>query len=249
MNAKYLIRFDDICPTMNWSVWDRIEDILLSASCAPVMAVVPDNRDPSLNVCDGRADFWERVRKWQQYGWTVGMHGYQHNYVTADPGLVGLNARSEFAGLQLAEQRLKVNSSLQVFAANGVEPSAWVAPAHSFDAATIAALYDAGIRAISDGFFMSPVRWRDMVWVPQQLWRYRPMPMGIWTICYHPNSFSSADIQSLRSLLVSLRGRLLTFGEAAKIARPIRMRDRVFSRCWLAALKAKRGIQIPEGGK
>lgn len=247
MRAKYLIRFDDICPTMNWGVWDRIEEVLLSTSCVPVIAVVPDNRDSSLSIGGGRADFWERVRKWQRLGWTIGLHGYQHRYVTADTGLVGLNARSEFSGLPIAEQRQKINSALQVFAANGVEPSVWIAPAHSFDDATLSALYDAGIRAISDGFFMSPVRWKDMTWVPQQLWRYRPMPMGIWTICYHPNSFLSANIQSLRSLLISLRDQLMTFDEAANIARPIRMYDRVFAKCWLAMLKAKRATKIPEG--
>ena len=43
-------------------------------------------------------DFWARVRGWQARGWAIGLHGYQHRYVTHDGGLVPLNQRSEFAG-------------------------------------------------------------------------------------------------------------------------------------------------------
>lgn len=48
--AKYLIRFDDFCPTMNWSVWSRIEAILLSEGIRPLVAIVPDNLDKKLEV-------------------------------------------------------------------------------------------------------------------------------------------------------------------------------------------------------
>ena len=50
MSAKYLIRFDDICPTMKWSTWEKVEDILLRSNVKPILAVVPDNQDPSLRA-------------------------------------------------------------------------------------------------------------------------------------------------------------------------------------------------------
>src|SRR6478672_6653645 len=98
MDAQYLIRFDDLCPTMNWQVWAEIETILLESRVSPILAVVPDNRDTALMVGPPRSDFWVEVRRWQQRGWTIGMHGYQHTYVTEEAGIVGIWPRSEFAG-------------------------------------------------------------------------------------------------------------------------------------------------------
>ena len=79
--CRYLIRFDDICPTMNWAGWDAIESLLMRHSIRPILAVVPDNRDPKLIVDSPCADFWERVRKWQRAGYAIALHGYQHRYV------------------------------------------------------------------------------------------------------------------------------------------------------------------------
>ncbi len=45
MTSKYLIRFDDLCPTMNWDMWSRIESVLLEHKISPLLAVVPDNQD------------------------------------------------------------------------------------------------------------------------------------------------------------------------------------------------------------
>ena len=84
-DARYLIRFDDICSTMNWTVWDAIESQLIRHSIRPILAVVPDNHDPKLIVEVARADFWERVRSWQRAGYAIAMHGYEHRYVTTMP--------------------------------------------------------------------------------------------------------------------------------------------------------------------
>ena len=46
MSAKYILRFDDICSTMNWNKWNSIEDILIKHNIKPILAIVPDNKDP-----------------------------------------------------------------------------------------------------------------------------------------------------------------------------------------------------------
>ncbi len=46
MKARYLIRFDDICPTMNWTIWEQVEQVLRTYHVQPILAVVPDNQDP-----------------------------------------------------------------------------------------------------------------------------------------------------------------------------------------------------------
>ncbi len=199
VTPRYLIRFDDICPTMNWLVWEQIEPVLHDHGIRPIVAVVPDNRDPKLKVGAPAADFWRRVRKWQAAGWCVALHGFQHHYVTGDAGLVGINAYSEFAGLPGDEQREKLRRALAIFDDNGVRADAWVAPAHSFDELTVEALLELGIDTISDGFFFRPVRLLGARWLPQQLWHFRPMPAGLWTICLHCNGYSDRDIAALRA--------------------------------------------------
>lgn len=210
-SVRYLVRFDDICPAMNWSVWERVERILVRQQVKPIVAVVPDNRDPALNRGEPRADFWDRVRHWRDIGWTIAWHGYQHIYTTRDAGIIGIKDRSEFAGEPQAEQHRRLSAAQAIFRAHGIEPSVWVAPGHSFDWTTVRILQELSVRYISDGYFKDPRLWRGSVFVPQQIWRFRRRPAGTWTVCYHTNSWSNAqierfesDIDAYRTLIVSL---------------------------------------------
>jgi predicted deacetylase len=194
MSAKYLIRFDDICPTMNWAIWDQIEKALDQHGVSPILAVIPDNQDHSLNIDDPMQYFWDRVRSWQAKGWCIGLHGYKHLYETKCSGVIGLNQRSEFAGLPPEIQYYKIKSALGVFQREGVVANAWIAPAHSFDKFTIHALRELGVSLISDGFFRRIVRDCGLIWAPQQLWRFEPRNSGIWTVCYHHNQWVESDL-------------------------------------------------------
>lgn len=220
MKAKYLLRFDDLCPTMNWEIWGKIEKVLLNFEISPVLAVVPDNQDPELAVDVPKVDFWDHVRKWQGLGWTIGLHGYRHKYVTTESGIIGINNRSEFAGLPQHEQEQKITKGIEIFRRRGITPEVWIAPAHSFDGRTVAVLLEAGIRYISDGYSFFPyVDTNGMMWIPQQIWRYRKMPPGIWTICIHHNSWSSRDVEKLAIDLESSKGMFTSFNEVAAVYR------------------------------
>ncbi|MEM5789386.1 MAG: DUF2334 domain-containing protein, partial [Syntrophobacteraceae bacterium] len=87
-STRYLVRFDDICPTMNWIVWDKIEPMLVQYRVSPILAVIPENRDPKLHVQPPVPAFWDRVRDWQSRGWTIALHGYRHVYVNQNRGLL-----------------------------------------------------------------------------------------------------------------------------------------------------------------
>jgi peptidoglycan/xylan/chitin deacetylase (PgdA/CDA1 family) len=244
MTARFLLRFDDLCPAMNWRNWSRIEQVLERYGIKPIVAVVPDNQDPELVVDAPRQDFWGRVRAWQHAGWTIGLHGYQHCYETRDGGLLGINARSEFAGLPVEAQRYKVQAALEVFARHNVRPDVWVAPGHSFDETTIQVLIKNGVHVISDGFFWRPVRHQGMVWIPQQRWRLSEMPFGLWTACFHPNTMSEHDLQRFETAV----GRFATC--ITSVAEVIRDRavphsniaDRIFSTLMVRALRIKRAF-------
>ncbi len=214
MKARYLVRFDDLCPTTNWQAWQQIEKLLLANDVRPLLAVIPDNRDEMLlQVDEPRADFWDRVRAWQQRGWTIGMHGYQHLFVTRERGMFGYNDRSEFAGLSKNEQWEKIHAGLAIFKREGVPPTVWIAPNHSFDETTLLVLREAGLRVISDGLALYPHTDGDgMVWIPRQLYRFEKRPLGVWTVCLHHTRWTPADVSRFERLLGIYRDRLTDVG-------------------------------------
>jgi predicted deacetylase len=193
--AKYLLRFDDLCPGMNWNIWSDIEEALVQRGIKPLLAVVPDNRDAKLQVQAPVDHFWERVRTWQSWGWTIGLHGFQHKYVTRHTGIVTTRTKSEFAGLNARDQGEKLRRGAEIFARQGIRSSVWIAPNHSFDWTTVTLLSGLGMSIISDGHFRFPyVCAQEMFWVPQQLFRLRPAPAGMWTVCYHHNKWTPATL-------------------------------------------------------
>jgi predicted deacetylase len=195
MRARYLVRFDDLCPTMNWDIWARIESALIEREIRPLLAVIPDNQDKSLAVAPAHTCFWKQVRKWQAMGWTIGLHGYQHRFVNQNAGMVGIQRRSEFAGLPPTEQERKLRRAIEIFRSEEIEPQAWIAPAHSFDKNTVVGLAKTGFAVISDGLALAPhTDEAGMFWVPQQIWQFRWRPFGVWTVCYHHNHWGEMQL-------------------------------------------------------
>jgi peptidoglycan/xylan/chitin deacetylase (PgdA/CDA1 family) len=189
---------------MNWRVWAEIESILIQREIRPLLAVVPDNQDPGLQVNPPAGNFWERVRAWKDRGWTIALHGFQHRYVSRNAGLVAIRKKSEFAGLPAEEQQKKLRRGVEIFEREGITPRVWIAPGNTFDATTVALLPEFGIRIICDGYFRFPYAssvslergWTT--WVPQQLFYFRPAPSGVWTVCYHHNEWTAAQVRKFR---------------------------------------------------
>ena len=239
--ATYLVRFDDICPTMNWESWDKIEAVLVSLNIKPLLAIVPDNQDEKLKVSRENNEFWKRVKKWQSLGWSIAIHGYQHKYQTQDPGLMKLNKYSEFSGLSYEVQSKYLKNALAIFEKNGIFPDLWIAPAHSFDKITVKVLYESGIKIISDGFYVRPVNRLGMVWVPQQLWRFRDFSFGLWTVCYHLNNANHTDLKKICSDLNIFKDRITNLENVIKTRTilDINAFDIFFSRIWRRILLLK----------
>jgi predicted deacetylase len=249
MSVRFLLRFDDICPTMDWKRWENVEKILIEENIQPILAVIPDNQDETLHESEPNERFWDRVRAWQTLGWTIALHGYQHRYVTQDAGILGLRNYSEFAGLPLNEQHAKLAKGLEIFRAQGVRPKLWIAPAHSFDLNTIQALASLGIRAISDGFALYPHRdSRGTLWIPQQLGRLRRVPWGVWTVCIHLQDPEYADLANLRRIIRKLRNRTTSFPEVATTYTKRRRSwlDSAFAALLNFAIHAKRALKAAQ---
>jgi hypothetical protein len=245
MTSKYIVRFDDICPTMNWHVWDNVEKILDKFEIKPIVAIVPNNMDPKLKVDSPLQIFWERVSEWERKGWCIAIHGFNHVYVTEDSGIVGLNPRSEFASLDYKSQYEKIEEGLSIFAKNNITPSAWVAPAHSFDFITLKILRKFGVRIISDGYFLKPGIWHGLFWIPQQIWNFRKMPFGVWTVCLHINNFTDRDLQKFSDDLNSFKGSITSVTDLLKSYsyREISLLDHLAWKFWQFALICKLAIK------
>ena len=199
--AEYLLRCDDLCPTISPERWRRVEALIEDFKLQPILAVIPDNRDPALQHSPPDPNFFHRMRRLEAAGAIIGLHGYRHLCASLGRGLVGLARSSEFAGVPAETQREWIHEGLHILRGHGLNPKIWVAPRHGFDRNTLSALRAEGITLLSDGFARVPFRRGGLTWIPQQLWGPVNKSNGIWTICIHPDTICDADIAALRAFL------------------------------------------------
>jgi len=214
--AQYLLRFDDLCPTVSAGRWRQCADLIEEFALKPILAVVPDNRDPLLEVSPPEPAFWDEMRKLERAGAAIALHGYRHVKNSNSGGFLPLHRASEFAGIDFETQRDWIREGLKVLRDRGLSPRLWSAPWHSFDRNTLAALKEEGITVLSDGFARAPVLRGGLVWIPQQLWAPVPMRNGLWTICLHPNTMESAEMSELQSFLRAHAGQFTSVDRALK---------------------------------
>ena len=232
MTARYLMRLDDACHTMNHERWALVERMLDRCGIKPIVAVVPANRDPKLMVGDHDDAFWDKVRRWESKGWTIAMHGFSHlMHPTRTRLVLPFYERSEFAGLPGEEQSARIGAAWELFLAQSVVPQVWVAPAHSFDLSTLEAIRTrTSIRVISDGIGWDAYYEHGFHWIPQQLWSLRKRRSGLWTVCIHPNTMSETSIASVeRALGDGFRDQVIRVQDVELPTRGKSLRDRIYS--------------------
>jgi len=239
--TKYIIRLDDACPTMNRTNWNRIEVLLDSYKIKPIVAVIPNNQDEKLMTDDEDDTFWDKVNMWQKKKWEIALHGYEHKYATEAPSLVPINNYSEFAGIPLEVQEQKIREGMAIFKSHNVSTRLWVAPAHSFDENTIKALKsESDITIISDGIAFSPYSEYNMYWIPQQFWKFRKMPFGTWTSCFHPDDMKDKDFIRLENFLKDNATKFISVDSLVLNKRKKNIIERVFEKFYWKMLAKKR---------
>jgi hypothetical protein len=199
--ARYLLRFDDLCPTVSRERWRQCRALIDEFRVRPILAVVPNNVDRDLKVSPADAQFWQELRAMEQTGATIGLHGYRHVRQSRGRSFVPLQTLSEFAGVPGHWQRTWISEGLEILREKGLNPRIWVAPHHGFDRNTLRALKAERIHLLSDGFARVPFVRGGLIWIPQQLWGPLEKSEGLWTICIHPNIASPAQIEGLRRFL------------------------------------------------
>jgi hypothetical protein len=112
--AQYLLRFDDLCPTMAHDRWQRFLPLIEEFGLRPILAVIPDNRDEELNLAPPDAEFWARMRAMEAAGATIGLHGYRHLCELWGRSLLPPHAQTEFAGAPEETQRAWICEGLGI---------------------------------------------------------------------------------------------------------------------------------------
>lgn len=208
METRILIRFDDICPTMDWKQWKKAVEVLEQYHVKPLLGVIPNCLDPELQINSPRKDFWEYLLNLQRKGYTLAMHGFEHLYDSAQRGIVNIGYMSEFAGHSYEVQYEKIKKGKKILESHGIYTNIFFAPAHSYDENTLKALAANGFRYISDGLSKKPFVREGIICIPC---RSRGVPLirgkKNYTAVFHTHEWVREDkvqgYQQLKDLCTS----------------------------------------------
>ena len=221
--AQYLLRFDDLCPTVSYRRWQRFQSLIEEFGIRPILAVVPENRDYKLQFSPVDTEFWERMRALEAAGATIALHGYRHLCHSWGKSLLQLHRRTEFAGVNEDTQQHWIHTGMEILRGHGLNPRIWVAPRHGFDASTLRALRKEGIGVLSDGFARIPFTRGGLTWIPQQLWAPVEKSEGLWTICVHANTARTSLIEQLHAFLRRHAGQFTSVDRVLAEFQPARL--------------------------
>lgn len=225
----YLIRLDDASEYMDLKKWDRIENLLDRHKIKPIVGIIPDNQDESIISKYIRdLNFWNKAELWQKKDWTIALHGYSHVYSSDSGGINPINLRSEFAGVSLETQKMKIALGIEKFRNKGLIPKLFFAPSHTFDINTLEALkLESNIRIISDTIANDIYSMEGFYFVPQQSGQVRRLPFKISTFCYHPNNMHEQDFTRLENFILKNKHRFCKFDEIIFSDRKSSLYDKV----------------------
>ena len=240
--AQYLLRFDDLCPTVSVARWQRLQPLIREFGLQPILAVIPDNRDHKLRLSPPNPDFWAQMRDLEAAGATIALHGYRHLCQSEGRSLLPLHHHTEFAGMPETTQREWIHVGLEILRGQGLHPKIWVAPRHGFDRSTLRMLSGEGINLVSDGFARIPFRRNGITWIPQQLWAPVFKSNGLWTVCLHSNTATDSLVKELRMFLSQHAGQFTSVDRvvAEYAPRELDMKERLWGKLAFWRIQASR---------
>ncbi len=229
---KILLRFDDICLTMNWEQWERAKQMMDKAGVTALLGVVPDCTDLDLKIDAPRSDFWEYIKELQNQGYTIAMHGYHHQFEIKADGLVTKNKISEFAGLPYERQLEKIKKGKEILDSHGIVTDVFFAPAHSYDDNTLRALAASGFKYVSDGLSSKPYIRNGIVLLPCRSGGIPRMEKksGFVTAVMHAHEWvreeKRGEYLKFKGLLTDYRDEMISFNEFSqwKVGCPLTQR-------------------------
>lgn len=216
---KITIRMDDITPGMDWEKFLRFKELCDLYQVKPLIGIVPDNKDPMLEIDEHRGDYWDYLLTLQKEGWVLAQHGVNHVYKTKKKGCFPLNALSEFAGLSYEEQYQALKNGKEILESHGVYTDMFMAPAHSYDKNTLKALKELGFTKITDGFGKEPYTWKGLTFYPISFKQSSSLKKtkGYTTFVVHANTMNDKDFERYERLLKEYQNRILSYEKYLQI--------------------------------
>ncbi len=212
--SRYFFRLDNIAPNMDWDKFNFIISVFRRYNIKPLLAVIPDNKDPKLLKYPANSDFWRIIKELNQDGWTIAQHGFEHLYKTGNGGVLKINKKGEFAGLDFKTQKAMITDGMRIIKDRLSSVSEiFVAPGHSFDKNTAMALKIEDFKYISDGIGLYPFKKWGLIWLPQILWRPRKVWLGFITVALHPNTMTDGDFNNLEEFIEKNPEKIGNFSE------------------------------------
>ncbi len=240
------IRIDDVCQTMNWEAFSRFAGLLDKYEINPLIGVVPDNMDPMLDAGDKRnrafddpAGYAAWLKRLEDKGWRIAMHGVHHVYTTTKGGLFPMNSFSEFAGVELKDQYHLIRHGIKCLRKMGIKTDIFMAPGHSFDKNTLRVLRRFGFSYITDGYGTFPYERLSFTFLPISFLRKAELKGedGITTFVVHPAEMEDKDFEEYEELFKERREQFKDYSEMLNIPAVKRNRGRDLVEYMMATAK------------
>ena len=243
--AKYLLRFDDINPRMNWDKFLAIKDILEENNIKAILGVIPDCRDTEFLNFKENKSFISLLIKYKNYGDRIAQHGYQHIYDSKEKGFFGSDKKSEFAGLNYKKQFARIKKGKDILNKESLWEPIFMAPSHSFDVNTLKALKNLSFKYVLDGFSLNPFIMNNLIFIPQIF--SKPIPKfipGISQLCIHINTIKESDIKKLKDFILINKSEFITLEESLKYKKYnlYSIMDKLLINTFIRSFRSIRGI-------
>ncbi|MDP1816781.1 MAG: DUF2334 domain-containing protein [Leadbetterella sp.] len=157
--------------------------------------------------------FLNTIKGLEKNGCEIALHGYSHK-VFHSSNILNINNFGEFAGISLEEQVKKILKGKKFFRENNLQCRMFMAPGHSYDYNTLLALKECDILWITDGKALFPFKESGLIFVPQITSAIKTKPLGIITICLHPQYLTNASFQQLKDFCDAKKNILISAQDA-----------------------------------
>ncbi|MDC3031829.1 DUF2334 domain-containing protein [Prochlorococcus sp. AH-716-P08] len=192
------MRFDDINPRMDWNRFFVLKKTLEKYNIKSILGVIPDCKDPSVQISKPYKKYLEYLRKCSLYGDCIAQHGNEHIFDSKRRGDFGSSNNSEFAGHSLNEQFKRLSNGKKILEKQSLWEPIFMAPGHSFDSLTLIALKKLDFKIILDGFSLFPYKKNNLIFIPQI--SSNPLPLkvpGLSQLCIHINTITNFQFKKL----------------------------------------------------
>jgi len=217
-NKGFLIRIDDVTETMNWVMMNRCEKLFDDLKIKPLLGVIPLNKDLELSKFEKNNDFWKKVLEWQNKGWEISMHGFEHKYSinTKKKDYFSYGGMSEFFNLSYELQKEKIQKGLEVFKSKKIRVRSFFAPNHTYDKNTFRALKDSGIETIIDGYGLIPYSKYGLNFIPQLFYKLILLPLGVQSSQIHLNNWKEDEFVNFEKFIKKNKECILDYNQVVK---------------------------------